>query len=393
MPNPHESSRNVFAIDNADFRGAPATPQITDVNPLTVAMLQRVEDYPAVSVLCSTHPDPNVFVARLRGLAREVDRRLVGEFGGNDPFIDDRRARLAELIVDVQLPPGAHAVAVFVGPETEVVVWLPQPVIDRVIIDDTFATRDLVHCLLRSSRSLVLAINDRCSRLYGAIGVELHELRGGAFPLVRIESTEEGVRWERRRSHTDGRRDHELRRLVRDVDDALTPFLEHDHLPLLVVGSHLPVAAFRRRSAHRQLIRSVHTYAGRFGNIDHVTALIHPTLRDMIEARNAAAIAELRDATSGNRSAHGLDAVWSLANQGRGDLLVVEATYAVAARVDPVSRRLSVADDPTAPGVVDDVVDELIEAVLRYRGRVAIVDEGALAPEVGRVGLVTRGPV
>ena len=78
---------------------------------------------------------------------------------------------------------------------------------------------------------------------------------------------------------------------------------------------------------------------------------------------------------------------------GRGDLLVVEATYAVAARVDPVSRRLSVADDPTAPGVVDDVVDELIEAVLRYRGRVAIVDEGALAPEVGRVGLVTRGPV
>ena len=47
------------------------------------------------------------------------------------------------------------------------------------------------------------------------------------------------------------------------------------------------------------------------------------------------------------------------------------------------------ADDPTAPDVIDDAVDELIEIVLAKGGRVIFVDNGALAIHQ-RVALILR---
>ena len=55
---------------------------------------------------------------------------------------------------------------------------------------------------------------------------------------------------------------------------------------------------------------------------------------------------------------------------------MVEEGYALAARAaDDVLVRV---EDPRAPGVMDDVVDEVIEAVMTRGGRVAIVPDGSL---------------
>ena len=47
------------------------------------------------------------------------------------------------------------------------------------------------------------------------------------------------------------------------------------------------------------------------------------------------------------------------------------------------------ADDPDAPDVVDDVVDDLIEAVLRHDGTAVLVPDGCLAGE-GHLAAVLR---
>ncbi|MDQ1295081.1 MAG: hypothetical protein QG608_2966, partial [Actinomycetota bacterium] len=66
-------------------------------------------------------------------------------------------------------------------------------------------------------------------------------------------------------------------------------------------------------------------------------------------------------------------------SQGRGDLLLVEEGYEQPARVDPVTQNVEPTTDRDAPGVVDDLVDEVIEAVLAARGRVHVVPDGTLA--------------
>lgn len=51
--------------------------------------------------------------------------------------------------------------------------------------------------------------------------------------------------------------------------------------------------------------------------------------------------------------------------------------------------RLVAVDDRDAPGVVDDAVDELIEAVLARGGTAQLVPDGTL-DDLGRVALLTR---
>ena len=59
-------------------------------------------------------------------------------------------------------------------------------------------------------------------------------------------------------------------------------------------------------------------------------------------------------------------------------------------RVSLENRTLGLADDPEAPGVIDDAVDELLEAVLVRGGDVVAVPDGALAHH-GRLVLAVRG--
>jgi hypothetical protein len=75
--------------------------------------------------------------------------------------------------------------------------------------------------------------------------------------------------------------------------------------------------------------------------------------------------------------AGGIHEVWALANDGRIDTLVVESGFTFPARIDE-NNQLHPADDPRAPDVNDDIVDDTMEIVLQRGGAVVIVDDQAL---------------
>ena len=86
-------------------------------------------------------------------------------------------------------------------------------------------------------------------------------------------------------------------------------------------------------------------------------------------------------------AAGGIDEVWPLALEGRIELIVVEAGYSLAVRFGPTAELIR-ADDIEAPDVVDDIVDDTIEAVLRTGGRAVIVEDGTLEREGCVAGVV-----
>src|SRR4029077_15827042 len=55
-------------------------------------------------------------------------------------------------------------------------------VTERVIVDPTFATRDLVFTLNRTPRYYVLALSEKDTRLFEGFGASVEEVRGGGFP-------------------------------------------------------------------------------------------------------------------------------------------------------------------------------------------------------------------
>jgi len=350
-----------------------------------VAALQTVIDPPAVSLLLrNDRPDR---ANRLDLLFAEAESRLSLELTTSE--VTARIRVLVELAETVDEDRGQQAIALFASARYRAASRLPEAVLDRVVVDDTFATRDLVRALHRTPTHLTVVLGDPGARLFAGQGRVLREVADDWFPVSGEEGPDHG---ERGRRHDPGiEREQRRARLVRDIDLALDAHLRSASHPLFVLGARERVAAFKAGSRHQRQIGG--TVSGGLPAgvaVGQVAAAVWPAVEDWLDHRQREAIGELDQAVGARRLAAGIDEVWPLARDGRGDLLVVEEGYALAARTDASGGdRLERVEDPRAPGVVDDVVDEVIEAVMNRGGRVAIVADGSMA-ERGRIALKLR---
>lgn len=352
---------------------------------LGIAVLQSTRAYPAVSVLVSAGDEPAAARPRLAALIAEAGARLRAE--PDQEAAAALVAALGELANRTSLGEGAAALALYVAQGTATAVHLPFPVRDRVVIDETFATRDLVHARARSPRYRVLTVTDRWCRLYEGLGPVLDQVHGGGFPLDLAQ--DEPQRQDRARNDRDARRDEQLRRTVQAVDAALTPHLRDDPTPLFVVGAERRVNHLREISRHRHLVPAAVGRSAERLSVPDLSRLVRPHVNAMLAQRQAEAMGELEESRGARRYGAGIAESWPLAAEGRATLLVVEEGFDYPARVDPVTNAVEPAADVEAPDVVDDLVDETIEAVLRARGRVVLVPDGTLT-DAGRIALVVR---
>src|SRR5262249_12737995 len=130
------------------------------------------------------------------------------------------------------------------------------------------------------------------------------------------------------------------------------------------------------------------------GNYDHTTPidlgrLVWPQVSHGFAAQTHRVLDQLGTAVGQHRSASGLPQVWSQANLGRGDVLLVEDTYRQTARGTEAGGLELKVDDPSAPDVLENAVDEVITAVLSKGGRVVFVEDGNLVRH-GRIALILR---
>ena len=349
-----------------------------------VARIQQIHGYPAVSILLSVGPTATTTRVRLAQLVQTATARLLSEFSRPDvqPLLDT----LSDMAAHVDPGPGDEGMALFANRYLVATVVLPFPVRDRVVIDETFATRDLVHTLLRSPHFDVLVLGGDTTRLHRGVGTALTAATDCAFPLLaRSETGNSQTRLGTERSDI---RDIGLQRHLRAVDDALDDALDAN-TPLFVVGAERRLALFRKRSRHR--VRITETLSGVFERRSK-TALreaIWPLLTHELVRRRNDAMAELVEATGSNRCAFGIDLAWRYANEGRCSLAVVEENFTFAARIAPDTNRLVFAQDIEHPDVIDDIADEIIEIVLAKGGRVAIVPDGTL-PGPGNIAMALR---
>ncbi len=337
------------------------------MNHALLAELQRRRIYPSITVLMNTTPGvvmDRAAVAVARSLIAEVDDRLRGDV--SDEVRADLVARLADLVAHQEDVAGSEAVAWCVSPEYSAAVRLGRTVDERVVIDETFATRDLVADLNRTAQFRLITVSERMTRTFIGDRARLVEELDAPWPMVRAEDEPLAV-WMRDVVA-------ELRRL--DADQAL---------PTVIAGVD--------RTIRRSLVSEIFDPIGFIaGNNDRTSwSVLHdaawPIVTEWLQTDRADAMAALGRARSSRTYAGGIDEIWPLATQGRIETLVVEDGYAVAARLR--DGQVVPTADREAPDVVDDIVDEAIEAVLGARGSVVIVPDGGL-DDHGRIAAVLR---
>lgn len=352
--------------------------------------LQAVNEYPSVSILLPTHrtsPDNRQDPIRVKNLVAEAKSRLLSEFSQRE--METLFTKLDGLVEGVDYEHLLDGLAIYVNNDVAQAFTLPFTVNERVVVDPTFATRDLVFTLNRTPRYYVLALSEKDTRLFEGFGATVEEIRRGGFPM-RHEGAGGATRLPSGPGvNTSAQRDEAHRDFFRAVDEKFGAFQSEDKLPLVVAGVDRYLAFFREVSRHTT--DSAGTLQGNYDtSSEHELArLVWPVMEEYLARRRTEALERLDTAVGAQRSSSTIGEVWRMAKEGRGDTLLVEQDYHYPATVDETGMLLSPAKDATAPGVIDDAVDEVIEGVMAKGGSVVFVDDGALAQHQ-RIALVLR---
>ncbi len=337
------------------------------MNRALLAELQRQHAYPSITLLMNTTPGAPMGsgqVANALRLADNADRRLDGDIA--DELRGAIIQTLVELIHESASQPASQALALCVSPHYSAAIKVGRAVSERVIVDETFATRDLVADLNRTALYRVITISDRSTRLLIGDRQRLVEERTEQWPITR-EADQSLSSWTRAVMHA-------LRR-------------EHQRFPLptIVAGVERSV----RQTLNAAEFESIGAIPGNHDRTSWIDLhnLAWPIVTDWLRTDRVRAMEKLDSARSHRKYAGGVHEIWPLANEGRVDLLVVEEAYRLSVRVD--GDDLTLADDSEAPDVVDDIIDEVIEVVLRHGGNTVIVPDGDLV-EHSRIAAILR---
>ncbi len=360
------------------------------MNRQAVHLLQQVRGYPALTIILPTHrtaPDNRQDPIRVRNLVQQASERLLAEIGRREA--EPLLTRLEHLIAQIDFRHTLDGLALFVHRDFARAFSLPFSVPERIVVDETFFTRDLIHALNRLVRYWVLVLGEKPTRLLEGthdtlIEVtergfpQIHEGPGGTAPLPGGF----GVR-------KSAYRDERHRQFFRQVDAAFRSIWAEDPLPLVVVGIDRHLAFFQEVTEHRQAILTTITGSHSKTSPARLARLVWPLVEMNMQSVRDRALAELEEATGASKMVATIGEVWRLAHEGRGALLLVEEDFHYPAVVDASGWHLQPAADPMAPGALDDAVDDVIETVLAKQGRVVFVENGRLSA-YGRIALVLR---
>ncbi|WP_030230777.1 MULTISPECIES: hypothetical protein [unclassified Streptomyces] len=358
------------------------------LSPATLAELRRPRPYPAVSVLTPTHrrePYNAQDQVRLRNMVAEAKRQLEA-----DPAVSrERRADVArhldQALSEVDLAHAEDGLVIFAATGEHQVWSLARTVPERVVLSDTFLTRNLVSAQTAGRPFWVLSLAaDRVTLWDGGVD-RVTEARVGGFPLTRRVENFDPERQQRIGDLPSAFREERTRQFLRETDIALSAVLRDRPRRLYVTGE--PAALSLLDEVGNAVKGAVHVPHGGLahGTPESVWQAMRPVIEAEARKSTAAVTRSLETARGRREFAAGVDELWQTARDGRVRLLAVEENYRVTAQ--EAGDHLIIAGSGDA-GSREDIVDEIVEQCLETGADVRFVPDGTLREADGIAGVL-----
>ncbi|MDC2954659.1 chemotaxis protein [Streptomyces gilvifuscus] len=360
-----------------------------ELSPSTLSELRRPRPYPAVSVLTPTHrrePDNAQDPVRLRNVVAEAKKQLEADPSVTRERRSDVVRQLDQALMEVDLAHAEDGLVIFAAPGEHQVWSLARSVPERVVLSDTFLTRNLVSAHAAERPFWVLSVSaDRVTLWNGGID-RVTEDHGGGFPMTRSTPNFDAERLERIGDVPSTFRDEDTRHFLREADAAMGMVLREQPRRLYVTGEQAALSVLDEVGGVTK--EAVHVPHGGLahGTPEAVWQAMRPVL-DAEARRDTEAVARELETARGRRSfAAGVDEVWHSAREGRVRLLAVEENFRMTVR-DALGEHLV----PAESGDLDareDIVDEIVEQCLETGAEVRFVPDGALLDAQGIAGVL-----
>jgi hypothetical protein len=347
---------------------APARPSFLTPTEGDVAALIQMRGYPCLSLLLPTRPGVRLSATDASRLGTLLARAesLLAEHGIT------QAGRLVGALWDVaheaRRVPVDRALALYVNLASVRAFTLPVTVTPKVVVEETFATRDLLRCLHRTPPHLVVRLDRFGTRFYRVSG-------SNVTCLESVELTPAGVSHVVDISGPRGRDplvDEALERSERRLAD-----IRREHpSPVVVAGETALVHRFTEGS------RSLHRLAGTVSDgeaasLSDLLAGAALRLDEYLAGRGREALNRLEETVrrEPGRVLSGIEACWDFVEDpapqagvhgGSPLLLVVENDFTSPLELGEADLRRH------------DLVDDLMEIVIERGGLLATVPDGAL---------------
>jgi hypothetical protein len=295
---------------------------------------------------------------------------------------------------------------VFASPDAFEVVDVPRPVREQVIVADAFHVKPLLRVARTAERFQVLCLTREHVRLLEGDrnGLEPVELRG--VPATVVEALGDVAATEQRNQPVAGRdanhpdaaaapqgpMNHaakgndakiDAERFFRAVDRAVWEHHSRSSgLPLLVAAVPENQAMFRAVAHNQNLLTAGIDHNPDALSLEQLRAQAWQAIEPFHRQRLAKLIEDFGTAKARGLASDNLEEAARAANAGRVGTLLVDADYQVAGVIDRQTGE-PVYADPAAPGMADDLLDDLAELVLRMKGDVHVLPGGAVPGGAG----------
>ncbi len=345
--------------------------------------IKNVNQDPCITIKLNTSrtkPDYLADPLALKNLVKEVDSRLKEMY--------DKRLvwKLMENIESVQkkidFSHNLNSLLIFVNENFAEFVTLPVQVKQEVIIGNNFHTREVIKARSQSKEYYVLVLSHFQARL-------LHAREDN---LVKEFSDEAGFTV----NNLGQVNDYQVRVNIENESSGFIAELFNNTDKLfkeVYFKQPLPVVIASEESNYHKFKNVADMPENIIGHInknrdDHKAPAVvkeaWKVVQEYVKKQQESYKVELEDAQNNNLLVSEISEIWRAINEGRGDLLMVEETLHQPAQIME-NGFISISDSGNGGEIVDDVVDEIIEANMRMGGRICFLPSGSLEDFSGMV--------
>lgn len=353
----------------------------------TLKELKNIKSENCITIILNTHrtkPDYLKDSLTLKNLVKDAENRLLNDIGKREaaPLIK----KLNKLADEIDHSYNLESLMLFVNEDVADYTRLTLPVSDRVVIDNTFATRDLFRALRMETNYYALVLSQGSVRLLEVLNDKVVKEFGSPFPMENLASTNPN----RRDLSNAPRLTNLLLDFFNKTDKEINKIHKTNPLPVLVVATDENYHYLMKMADKKEIYYDTFLNQNKINEKDFAIAeAAWEVVRELVKKKNDKLKEDLKKAVSNNQFLSDTNDIWRGIHEGRVRTLFIEQGLFQPAVIEndqvvyvPESRR-------NEPGVIDDIYDEMIEANMDFGGDVVFLPKGELS-EFNGLGAITR---
>lgn len=353
----------------------------------TLKEIKDIRSENCITIIATTHrtkPDYLNDGLRLKNLIKEAEDRLMADTTKRNA--KSLVEKLNKLAAEIDHSQNLESLMLFVNDEVAKYTRLPITVEDRVVIDDTFATRDLVRAMHLETHYYILVLSQEKIRLIEAMNDKIIQEIGSPFPFENTQYFSKN----RAANAIASRQTSLIAEYFNQADKRVNDVRKDNPLPVLICGLEENHNEYIKVADKKHSIFDVFLSKNKINDTAHsIVAESWEIVKDFLIQKNNERKLELKKAVGENKFLSDTNEIWKAISEGRIQTLFIEqGLFQPAVMKDDEIVYVS-NEERNDTGVIDDIYDEMIEANMDFGGDVVFLPKGELTKFNG-FGAITR---